>query len=128
MLARALLYTVTILAFCSRLSAADNLLDTWKHDVNVHPLLPSLQAHSIHTYYVTSPESPDGKQILVYTSTDGAGHKGSIVTVDRATGTLTTLAENVVTEDAHRVACQQWVCGGRGIVFHDLRNGEWAVC
>src|SRR5207248_694216 len=61
------------------------------------------------------------------TSTDPAGHKGDVVTVERATGAVTVLARGVVTEDAHRVACQQWVSGGRRVVFHDLRGGEGVV-
>jgi Tol biopolymer transport system component len=37
------------------------------------------------------------------------------------------LARGIVTEDVHRVACQQWICGGQQVVFHDLRDGKWVV-
>src|SRR4051812_10473795 len=102
-------------------------LDAWKDGVTVRPVLTDADRHSIHTYYVTSPESPDGKRVLLYTSTDKAGHVGEVVTVERATGTTAVLAKGVVTEDAHRVACQQRVSGGRRVVYHALRGGEWVV-
>jgi Tol biopolymer transport system component len=102
-------------------------LGGWAGAVTVRPVLPGADRHSIHTYYATSPESPDGTRVLLYTSTDPAGHAGQVVAVDRATRAVAVLARNVVTEDAHRVACQQWVSGGRRVVFHDLRDGEWVV-
>lgn len=37
------------------------------------------------------------------------------------------LARGVTFEDAHRAACQQWISGGRRVVFHDFRNGQWVV-
>src|SRR5262245_28533751 len=118
-----------VLACGAALRAADEPgpVDAWKGKVTVRPVRKDANRHSIHTYYVTSPESPDGKRVLAYTSTDPAGHKGEVVTVERATGAVTVLAKGVVTEDAHRVACQQWVSGGKRVVFHDLRGGEWVV-
>lgn len=102
-------------------------LDGWGDRVTARPVLKDAGRHSMHTYYVTSPESPDGKRVLAYTSADPAGHLGDVVTVDRATGAVAVLAKGVVTEDAHRVACQQWVSAGKRVVFHDLRGGEWVV-
>jgi hypothetical protein len=49
---------------------------------------------------------------------------GEIRMQERATGRETVLVRNLDTEDAHRVACQQWVSGGRRVLFHDMRNGE----
>src|SRR5262249_8494977 len=102
-------------------------LDAWKDKGTVRPVWKGRDRHSIHTYYVTAPESPDGKRVLLFTSTGPAGHKGDVVVIERATGAVTTLAKNVMTEDAHRVACQQWVSDGRQVVYHDYRGGEWVV-
>jgi Tol biopolymer transport system component len=111
---------------CVPLASAADPLQPWKNAA-VRPVLKDADRHSIHTYYVTSPESPDGSRVLLYTSADPAGHKGDVITVDRTSGAVTVLAKGVVTEDAHRVACQQWVSGGKRVVFHDLRGDEWVV-
>ena len=37
------------------------------------------------------------------------------------------LATNLNAEDAHRVACQQWLSGGKRVVFHAERDKEWFV-
>lgn len=110
----------------STLADEPSPLDAWK-DATVRPVLESAVCHTIHMYYVASPESPDGKHVLVFMSADRAGYKGDVVIVERATGKTTILARNVVTEDAHRVACQQWLSGGQRVVFQDLRDGEWVV-
>lgn len=110
----------------STLAGEPSPLDAWKN-ASVRPVLENAVCHTIHTYYVTSPESPDGKHVLVFMSADRAGYKGDVAIVERATGKTTILARNVVTEDAHRVACQQWLSGGRRVVFQDLRDGEWVV-
>src|SRR5215831_7070256 len=80
--------------------------------------------HTIHTYFNVSPESPDGRRVLYYTSVTPEAHSGEIRIQERATGKETVLVRNLDCEDAHRVACQQWCCGDRSVVFHDLRNGE----
>ena len=86
-----------------------------------------LERHTIHAYFNTSPESPDGSKVLYYISVDPEGHVGEVVTIDRRTGDERVLAKDVETEDAHRVACQQWCDGGRSIVYHDHRDGAWSV-
>jgi hypothetical protein len=83
--------------------------------------------HSIHTYYVTNPESPDGKHVLFFTSTHPAGYVGEVRIMERATGKETVLAENVHTEDAHRAACQQWLSGGKRVAFHEVIDKKWRV-
>jgi len=99
----------------------------WTAGVKVAPLVPGAQRHSIHSYFNTSPESPDGRWVLFFTSTTSDGHSGEVRIRERATGTEKILASNVTTEDAHRAACQQWVSRGRTVVFHDLRDGHWVV-
>ena len=80
--------------------------------------------HTIHTYFNVSPETMDGRYVLYYTSVTPEAHSGEIRIQERATGKETVLVRDLDVEDAHRVACQQWVSNGRSVVFHDLRNGE----
>lgn len=109
-------------------AAADaDPLAAWRSGVKVQPVAAAPDRHSIHTYYLASPESPDGRNVLYYTSATPEGHSGDIRMLERATGRETILARNVTTEDAHRAACQQWVSGGRRVVFHDVRDGVWVV-
>lgn len=109
--------------------AADTFdpLAAWKTGVKVHPVSSVPNRHTIHTYFNVSPESPDGRYVLYYTSTTPEGYAGEVRMQERASGKETVLARNVNCEDAHRVACQQWVSHGRRVVFHDLRNGEVVV-
>ncbi len=93
----------------------------------VKPVLGDAACHSIHAYFNTSPESPDGRFILLYRSTMREAHEGELCVVERKTGNVQVLASGVTTEDAHRVACQQWTRGGREVLFHDLREGRWVV-
>lgn len=102
-------------------------LAPWKTNVKVAPVAGD-DHHSIHAYFNTSPESPDGRWILYYASTSVDGHDGEIRIRERATGKETVLARDVSCEDAHRAACQQWVSGGKRVVFHNvLKSGEWVV-
>jgi len=118
---------VSLLFNCDgRLYSADPLAQ-WKTGVTVAPV-SGKDHHSIHTYFNTSPESPDGRWVLFYASTTADGHEGEIRIRERATGKETVLARNIATEDAHRAACQQWISNGRRVVFHNvLKNGEWVV-
>lgn len=83
--------------------------------------------HTIHTYFNVSPESPDGRFVLFYASKAADGQTGDVVMQRRETGEETVLARGVTTEDAHRAACQQWLDGGRTVVYHDCRAGRWTV-
>ena len=87
----------------------------WKANVRVAPVSAVAGRHSIHSYYVANPESPDGKHVLFFTSKHPASYVGEVRILERATGKKTVLAENVHTEDAHRVACQQWLSGGKRV-------------
>jgi hypothetical protein len=102
-------------------------LAPWAAGVHISLVSPA-KRHAIHTYYGTSPESPDGRWVLFYASTTAEGYEGEIRIRERATGKETGLARDVVCEDAHRAACQQWVSGGRRVVYHNvLKSGEWVV-
>ena len=109
------------------LAAQESPIDPWRQNVRIRPLIPELAAHTIHSYYVTTPESPDGRRVLFYQSTTPEGYEGEIRILDRETGKARTLVSKVTVEDAHRAACQQWIRGGKGVVFHDFREGEWIV-
>ncbi len=102
-------------------------LAQWRGAVKVRPVSATTDRHTVHTYFNLSPESPDGRWVLFYASKQREGYTGEIRIQERATGKEIVLARNVTVEDAHRAACQQWVAGGRRVVFHDVRGGEWMV-
>ncbi|OYW71562.1 MAG: hypothetical protein B7Z37_27435 [Verrucomicrobia bacterium 12-59-8] len=120
----------SIVAFLSLMTvhglAADPVA-AWSKDVTIKPVSAVEGRHTIHTYYLTNPESPDGKWVLFFTSTDPQGHLGEVRMIERATQKETVLADNVHTEDAHRVACQQWLSGGKGVAFHEVIDKKWRV-
>lgn len=76
------------------------------------------EGHTVHTYYMVCPESPDGRFVVLYASTEANGQRGEVRLLERATGKLTTLATDIETEDIHRAACQQWAGGGDFVVYH----------
>jgi hypothetical protein len=117
---------IATLAWLAVLSPQDSGVKPWK-DCRIRPLLPETAAHTIHSYYVSAPESPDGRAVLFYSSTIPTGYEGDVRLLDRATGTAKTLASKVTVEDAHRAACQQWISKGKRVVYHDFRDGEWQV-
>lgn len=102
-------------------------LARWRDGAKVAPV-SGPDHHSIHAYYTTSPESPDGRSVLFYASSTADGHEGQLRVRDRATGKERVIAGGVATEDAHRAACQQWASGGRRVAYHTvLTTGEWVV-
>ena len=103
-----------------------SLVDRW-HSPRVTRVLPNAHCHSVHTYFITSPESPDGSWILFYQSSTPEGHSGDLRIVHRASAEERILAEGITVEDIHRAASQQWACGGSHVVFQDLREGEWVI-
>ncbi|HSH95957.1 MAG TPA: hypothetical protein VK968_17555, partial [Roseimicrobium sp.] len=52
---------------------------------------------------------------------------GQVCLRDRLTGEEKLLGNPIRAEDAHRVACQQWVSGGSRVVFHGERDGKWII-
>jgi len=101
-------------------------LRRWKDAVRISPVSPG-EHHSIHTYYLTCPESPDGRWILYFASKTAESHEGEIRIRERTTGKEKVLARNVRTEDAHRAACQQWICNGSQVAFHNVVDDEWII-
>ena len=117
-----------LLAAAMTAHAADtDPLSPWRDGVRVHPVSEKSGRHTIHSYFNTTPESPDGKHVVFFSSTAADGQSGDVCMIDRATGEETVLASGLHTEDAHRVACQQWVSGGQRVVYHNERYGEWSV-
>lgn len=102
-----------------------NLL-AWRN-AEVKAVVTEDSAHSIHSYYTTNPESPDGRYVLYFHSVTREGEYGEIRMIDRKNGSVRTLKTGITAEDAHRVACQQWVAGGKAVAFHDFRDGHWVV-
>lgn len=118
----------TLLVIATILLAAEpDPLARWQSGVTVRPVSPQPGRHTIHSYYVTTPESPDGRHVLYYVSQAANGHVGDLCVVERASGVETVLVRGLNTEDAHRAACQQWVSGGRRVAYHDVRDGQWVV-
>ena len=96
----------------------------WQGGVKVSAVSSRADQHTIHAYFNTSPESPDGRWVLYFASVTSEGHIGDLHIVERGTGQVRILAQNVTVEDAHRAACQQWISDGRRVVFHDCRTGN----
>ena len=122
-------FLVAAFLLAPNLQAADETdsVAAWR-GAKVRPVSTAPDRHTMHTYYLVNPESPDGTKVVFFASTHKAGHVGNVVVQDRATGAETVLAENVNTEDAHRVALQQWVGGGKFVAYHEVVDGRWQVC
>src|ERR1039457_42221 len=89
-------------------AASPDPVAPWKNALS-HPVSDIPDRHTIHAYFNVTPETIDGRYVLYYTSVTPEAHRGEIRMQERATGKETVLAPNLDTEDAHRVACQQWV-------------------
>jgi hypothetical protein len=100
---------------------------SWRAAVKISPVSKFADRHTMHTYYLLNPESPDGRRVVFFASTDPAGHVGQICILDRRTGAETVLAEDVHTEDAHRVALQQWTANGQAVAYHEVVDKRWRV-
>lgn len=102
-------------------------LTSWKSGVLVKPVSHHTNRHVIHSYFNTSPESPDGKYVLYFTSQTTEGEMGNLCLLDRENGEELIIASNIAAEDAHRVACQQWSDGGNYVVYHHYQEDQWYV-
>jgi hypothetical protein len=103
-------------------TSGDDRLVRWRSGVKISQVSPVPGRHSMHTYFNLSPESPDGQLVLFFVGTAADGQFGDIVIRNRKSGEERTLASNIATEDAHRVACQQWVSGGKNVVYHEFEG------
>jgi Tol biopolymer transport system component len=108
-------------------ASGDDELAAWRQGVKISPVSKVDARHTMHTYYLLNPESPDGRRVVFYASTEANGHIGQIVVLDRETGKEKVLADDVHTEDAHRVALQQWTLGGTAVAYHEVRDKRWRV-
>src|SRR5262245_36856535 len=95
----------------------DAPLAPWRAAAKIRPVSDRPERHTIHAYYLTCPESPDGSRVLFYVSARPDGHHGDLIVRDRATGKETTVARGIDTEDAHRAACQQWIGKGKRVAY-----------
>jgi len=108
-------------------AAAAEPMAPWLAAVKVHPVSNQPGRHTIHAYYLTCPESPDGTRLLYFASSTPEGEHGDLVVLDRRTGQEQVIARDIDAEDAHRAACQQWISGGRRVAYHDVKDGRWSV-
>jgi len=121
---------LVILAAIARAEAParpDDPLAAWQSGVRVQPACPTAERHTIHAYFNTCPESPDGQWLLFYASRTADSHRGELWILNRETGKEERLVEGLEIEDAHRTACQQWISGGRRVAFHNVCEGRWSV-
>ena len=118
---------VCLLAGASLSGAAEDPMEPWRAGAQIRAVAPVTNRHVIHAYFNASPESPDGKYVLYYTSGTPEGEEGDLRVLERATGQERIVARGIHTEDAHRVACQQWCNDGKTIAYHDCRDGRWFV-
>ena len=102
-------------------------LAPWRRGVKVAPVSAVPGRHTMHTYYLLNPESPDGRYVVFFASTDVKGEFGKIIVQERSSGKETIIAEDGHTEDAHRVALQQWTLNGKAIAYHEVVNKRWQV-
>jgi Tol biopolymer transport system component len=105
----------------------DDPLSPWREGVVIKQVAPGADRHTIHSYFNTSPESLDGSKVVYFSSPTREGQRGHVCIRDRATGEEKALSPDFDVEDAHRVACQQWVSNGKRVVYHGERDGEWQV-
>ncbi len=56
--------------------ADDDLLAPWRQGIVVRPVGADTDRHSIHAYFNTCPESPDGQWVLYFSSGSRDGHHG----------------------------------------------------
>ncbi len=122
-----LLLLLTGLAALAPARAADDPIAPWRKGVTVRPVSSATDRHTLHSYYLANPESPDGTKVLFFASTTPDGHRGDLVVRERASGKETVIARNIDTEDAHRAACQQWISNGQRVAYHDVKDGRWSV-
>jgi hypothetical protein len=106
---------------------ADNLVAAWRAGVQISTVSRVTGRHTMHAYYLLNPESPDGRRVVFFASTDPAGQVGQICVLDRHTGFETVVADEIHTEDAHRVALQQWTANGTAVAYHEVRDNRWRV-
>src|SRR5262245_38789541 len=74
---------------------AEGPVASWRDGVKISPVSNVAARHTMHTYYLLNPESPDGRWVLFFASADPAGHVGQICLLDRQTGEETVLADEV---------------------------------
>lgn len=99
----------------------------WRDGVQIHPVAPEFDGHTIHSYFNTCPESPDGQWVLYFASTTRDAHHGDVCVRHRTSGEQKILARDIHVEDAHRVACQQWAARGKSVVWQGEDTNGWYV-
>ncbi|MDR1190763.1 MAG: hypothetical protein LBK60_03740 [Verrucomicrobiales bacterium] len=110
------------------LTVSDPQLLAWQ-DAECRPVPAAPDRHAIHSYFNLCPESPDGGSVLYFTSAAVDGERGELRVLNRVDGVERIIVSGLVAEDAHRVACQQWLAGGEQIAYHnyDPRDRRWRV-
>src|SRR3569832_729082 len=54
----------------------------WRQGVKITPVSKVEGRHTMHTYYLMNPESPDGRRVVFYASKEKNGHIGQVIVFD----------------------------------------------
>lgn len=106
--------------------ASVRALDAWKN-CQPRPVWPDRDVHALHSYFNTCPESPDGRYVLLFIARQADAELGDLCLLDRRNGETRVLDRGIEVEDAHRQANQQWLAGGRYVVYMRRDQGHWRV-
>ena len=88
----AFLIAVAVVA-ASPARSDDDPLAAWRGGVRVRPVAPDTEGHTIHSYFNTCPESPDGKWVLFFASSKADGQFGEVRIRHRVSGEEKVLAK-----------------------------------
>ena len=73
-------------------AADDEPLSPWRSGVQLRPVAPQEGRHTVHSYFNTCPESPDGTWVLFFAATTPDAQCGDVCIRHRATGEERVLA------------------------------------
>ncbi|MEZ5430650.1 MAG: hypothetical protein R3F31_05605 [Verrucomicrobiales bacterium] len=105
---------------------SEDPLAVWRNGVTIRAVAPQDGRHTIHSYFNTCPESPDGRYVLFYASTARDGHRGQVTIRDRQSGKES---------PSDQPCCRGRPPGGLSavgfqgarVVYHGEREGEWCT-
>ncbi len=73
-------------------------MPVWQDGVKVSAVPSRADQHTIHAYFNTPPESPEGRWVLYFASVISEGHIGDLHIAEQGTGQVRILARNVTNE------------------------------
>jgi len=61
-----LMKTLLLIFIALQTRAADDPLAPWSHDVKITQVSDTPGRHTMHSYYLANPESPDGRHVAFF--------------------------------------------------------------